>query len=443
MIIHSLEVENFKKIKSKKLELDGKSVVITGPNEAGKSSLIDAITIALENKGTPEYPITHGEKAGEITVVFKDPVFKTEYKAVRRFTEKGQKLIVTTKNGKELTPPKSALDNILNMVSVDPMELAEMGPVPQARAILSAVGIDVDEYKKRKDPYLEEVKDLRYEIDHIQKQIEEIPEIDEDLEPMDTQEIEQQRNLEDAKREARKSKADEINQKTSEIELLSQESKRALKSNEDLEDEIKDLEEKIKQRKQKIKANEDLINRNSSNIESMNEIVEFKKRELASLPVEKELDFSKQLKEIQENNEKIKLQKNRRSLILKKSNVEQSKKEAQQNANAVDIEMRKVIAETNLPENCTYCVERGMMLLNGFPMKSNQVNTASIIKFGVEFIMLTEPNLKILRMKNWMFLDSKAKKATLQLAEKNGFQVFAEAVTDDEVLGFTIVEGED
>ena len=50
------------------LELDGKSVELTGKNGTGKSSVLDAIRYALTNSSARDFIIKQGEKEGEILV---------------------------------------------------------------------------------------------------------------------------------------------------------------------------------------------------------------------------------------------------------------------------------------------------------------------------------------------------------------------------------------
>ena len=59
MKITKLQIENLYGIEQ--LELDGKSIELTGTNGAGKSSVLDAIRLALTNNSKRKYVVKNGE----------------------------------------------------------------------------------------------------------------------------------------------------------------------------------------------------------------------------------------------------------------------------------------------------------------------------------------------------------------------------------------------
>ena len=52
----------------KEYEADGQSVELSGRNGAGKTSVIDAIRLALTNRSDREYIVRDGETEGEILI---------------------------------------------------------------------------------------------------------------------------------------------------------------------------------------------------------------------------------------------------------------------------------------------------------------------------------------------------------------------------------------
>ena len=71
MKIHKLISENFKKL-NVQVELNGKSVKITGKNGAGKSTFIDAIFTTLTGKDIPAKPIQTGKAKAVNKVIIKN-----------------------------------------------------------------------------------------------------------------------------------------------------------------------------------------------------------------------------------------------------------------------------------------------------------------------------------------------------------------------------------
>ena len=66
MKISKLQIKNLYGIEQ--LELDGKSIELTGTNGAGKSSVIDAIRLALTNNSKRKYIVKNGKKEGTIYI---------------------------------------------------------------------------------------------------------------------------------------------------------------------------------------------------------------------------------------------------------------------------------------------------------------------------------------------------------------------------------------
>ena len=60
MRISKISIENLYGIEQ--LELDGKSIELTGSNGMGKSSVLDAIRLALTNNSKRKYIVKNGQK---------------------------------------------------------------------------------------------------------------------------------------------------------------------------------------------------------------------------------------------------------------------------------------------------------------------------------------------------------------------------------------------
>jgi len=67
--IISAEITNFKNITHREINFEGRSAIIIGPNEAGKSSLIQAICSGVDSKMMPAEPLKKGEDRGSVEIV--------------------------------------------------------------------------------------------------------------------------------------------------------------------------------------------------------------------------------------------------------------------------------------------------------------------------------------------------------------------------------------
>lgn len=145
MKISKLKIENLYGIEQ--LELDGKSVELTGSNGVGKSSVLDAIRLALTNNSKRKYIVKNGEKEGVvfvkldngITIDRKKRIDKSDYKSVK------------DNNGNEINSPETFLKDIFTPLQLEPVEFLSMSEQEQNRILLNLI-----EFNKDKKEFIQE-----------------------------------------------------------------------------------------------------------------------------------------------------------------------------------------------------------------------------------------------------------------------------------------------
>lgn len=145
MKISKLKIENLYGIEQ--LELDGKSVELTGSNGVGKSSVLDAIRLALTNNSKRKYIVKNGEKEGivfvkldnGITIDRKKRVDKSDYKSIK------------DDNGNEISSPETFLKDIFTPLQLEPVEFLSMSEQEQNRILLNLI-----EFNKDKKEFIQE-----------------------------------------------------------------------------------------------------------------------------------------------------------------------------------------------------------------------------------------------------------------------------------------------
>lgn len=170
MKIIKLTVEGFKRISAVEIEPDGSLVVISGKNGAGKSSILDAIEVALGGKRRfPPDPIKHGETRFRIVLETEDLIVK------RVSTPKGSQFDVKRKDGSKVSSPQQMLDALFSPISFDPLEFSRMKPAEQSAMLRELVGLNFyEEDKKRKEAY-EKRTEVSREIKRLQGALEKLP----------------------------------------------------------------------------------------------------------------------------------------------------------------------------------------------------------------------------------------------------------------------------
>lgn len=137
----------------------GATVVIAGRNGQGKTSVIDAIAMAIGGSALiPKHPITKGKLRGEVFVDLGDytvtRLFARELvSAVEgdllgaqppapRYTDTTSTLIVRGKDGARIKSPQALLDRMCGDLTFDPLEFMDLRPEVQAATLRRLAGID-------------------------------------------------------------------------------------------------------------------------------------------------------------------------------------------------------------------------------------------------------------------------------------------------------------
>lgn len=138
----SARIENFKIIGLVELKFDpaGGVFSIMGENGAGKSSIIDALEVALAGKAGPKFAqaIKDGEKKSRIILEFDDLV------VTREFTPSGTSIDVRTKNGIK-QDATLVLSRLYSKVAIDPFAFSQMSEKEQVDLLLKVIGYDPEQ----------------------------------------------------------------------------------------------------------------------------------------------------------------------------------------------------------------------------------------------------------------------------------------------------------
>jgi hypothetical protein len=170
MKIIRFSAENIKRLKVVEITPDGTLQIITGKNAAGKTSVLDAIWLALgggsASRGTVR-PIRDGEDHASVTLDLGDLIVN------RTWAGDKTALHVATADGAKYSSPQGVLDALVGRLSFDPLEFTRLSARDQVAALLDIVDLDVDLdelARQRQAAY-----DRRTEIGRRAKALGEIP----------------------------------------------------------------------------------------------------------------------------------------------------------------------------------------------------------------------------------------------------------------------------
>lgn len=141
MRIIKLEAENLKRLRAVEITPDGDVVVIAGRNAQGKTSVLDAIALALGGgaaaKGTSK-PIRDGEDTATVVLDLDDLT------VTRTWTGDKTSLTVASKEGARYSSPQAMLDGLVGRLSFDPLAFANQDQRAQLKTLLDLVDLPFD-----------------------------------------------------------------------------------------------------------------------------------------------------------------------------------------------------------------------------------------------------------------------------------------------------------
>jgi hypothetical protein len=138
--IIGIQVDNFQKIKTFLLKPEGNVIKITGGNGAGKTSVLDAIMLALAGaRGGPSVPVRQGAGRGVVRLDLGD------IRITRTWFEGGDpkgEMFIEAQDGRRYGTPQRMLDALLGRISFDPLAFIHMDVKQQAEELRKLLNLD-------------------------------------------------------------------------------------------------------------------------------------------------------------------------------------------------------------------------------------------------------------------------------------------------------------
>lgn len=133
--LKSVEIHNIMKVESFRFNTSAVTV-ISGGNDVGKSSILEAIRNVFHGGHDPEI-IRQGAEKGIITLTLDDDSF------IRKtITQKGYTLIAKTAKGALIRPPKQYIDKLAAGFAFDPIAMMDAKPEKRLQFLLDVMPIE-------------------------------------------------------------------------------------------------------------------------------------------------------------------------------------------------------------------------------------------------------------------------------------------------------------
>lgn len=405
MKIIELKAENIKKLKAIEIKPTENTVIISGKNGQGKTSILDSIWFALTGKDSMKEtskPIRDGEDHASVVVDLGD------YIVTRNWTANDTSYLkVENADGAKYGSPQALLDKLIGELSFDPLEFARMGQKEQKDILLKLLNLQdniVELDSKYQDVFTERTfigrnyKASKAQFDDMEKPRPSLPE--------------QELNISDLSNELRD--AIENNRAISEIGH----------SISSYQKDIENIDLKIRElTEEKVRINNLLVHEKST----------FDKAKIIDTEsIQTKINNAESLNNEIRNAEKY---------FIKKAEVEKFEKDYKGKTSELEkiqSEKQSLILNVKMPIKNLGFDENGVTY-NSIPF--SQLSSAEQLKVSLSIAIAMNPKLRVIRILDGSLLDSENFKTIEQMANDNDFQVWIEKVSEDGKVGVYIEDG--
>lgn len=400
MKIVKLQAENIKKLVAVEITPQGNVVQITGRNAQGKSSVLDAIWMALGGKqAVPDEPIRRGAEKGRVRLDLGDIVVE------RRFTEKGSSLIVESKDGARFQSPQTLLDGLVGRLSFDPCAFMRMDARHQFCTIRDLVGLDFTELDENRRRAYEQRTDTNREIKRLEARAEAI------IVPADAPDVEE--NATELLNEI--NRAIHLNrQNDSNRQLLGQKRARAA----ELKRQIESLQAEY------------------------NAIVEEGARLADQIAAQEDIDIvplQTRLETIESRNKAARAKAERRAIEDQLEDLRRTEQTLTARIEDIDGQKKWALESADFPlPGLSFADE--VVTYNGLPLA--QASSAEQLRVSLAMAMALNPKIRVINIKDGSLLDPESMKVIEELAREKDYQVWCEVVDTSGKVGVYIEDGQ-
>jgi DNA repair exonuclease SbcCD ATPase subunit len=411
MRILGLIVQNFKNIKIAEITPTGGTVIISGENGAGKTALIDAFWMALDQKGAikdnPD-PIRHGQKNAKVVVDL------GKYIVTRTWTETKTYLKIENSDNAVFKSPGAMLSSLIGELSFDPQAFTMKNEKEQLNTLINILDLSID------IPALDQqLKDLYEARTRANRDIIALKgQRDGIIVPEDTPDDEDS---------------------TADVMAEYQVASDTINTNNTIRSR---LEIKAAQVKSLESKREELLYQ----LEEINKLHTAEDAELNTLEdqvltlEDPDLEIFKcRLDDVEETNAHVRKKQERQAIVDRLSAQDTASRNMTKAMEAIDAQKADAIKNASMPVPGLSFDESGV-LYNGTKLKG--CSAAEQLKVSIGIAMVLNPTIRVIRITDGSLLDDHNMKVIEEMAEEHDFQVWIERVDSTGKMGVFIQEGE-
>lgn len=413
MKILKLSAENIKRLSVVEIQPDGSPViVIGGKNGAGKSSVLDAIAMALGGKELiPGKPIRRGQKTARVSVDLGDII------VTRTFTEAGGgELKVTNKDGARYPSPQAMLDKLIGRLSFDPLAFERMEKPKQLQTLRQLVGLDTTDLDFARSARYEERTGVNRTIKQLEGQLAGTPHHeDAPAEPVSVAALTAELEAADATRDALENAKDALGERLRDLEDTRRTITRYEADLAKLRAQMTELESRIETRRA---AELDAVRL----VEEVTGV-----RDAAQAALIDPAPIRAQLAAADSVNAKVRANQARAAIEKQLEQHRASSQALTAKLEEIDRQKQQRIESAKYPVIGLGCDEEGVTF-DGLPF--DQASQALRLRVSVAIGIALNPRLKVLLVREGSALDSESLQLLAEMAGEADCQVWLEKVAE-------------
>lgn len=457
MNIIELRIRDIGIIEAFKMRPDGKHVVIGGPNDAGKSTVLRAIAGTLGGaRERGEMPLRRSATDGEVVVDLGDYIVRW------KTTDKGRDYLeIKSPDGATYPSPMALLGRLWGERSFNPLAFVAQKPSDQARTLAALAGVDLDAHDAQRKKIYDERTAVNREGKRLAAEAEgyEIPDGTPD-EPIDARAmIDDLRAAERTNAQIRAARG-ELHRLDAEIEHLAEKSRNLSADNQERiaeaarqdEKSIADLERQIAELETRLERARTMPARRRAQEHAERESVDIEQsiaeatkiragiaEELEGQELVDTDEIERGIADAQETNRAVEMLTARRRVEAHAAERRAESKRLTAEIAEHDDKLRSAIQSADLPVN-GLTIENGVVTQNGIPVSS--LSSSARIRIGVALDIARHPDIGVILLDRWNDLDEERRKIVCEMCDAAGIQIIAATVgTTDPDISVVIREG--
>lgn len=411
MKIIELRAANVKRLRAVRITPDGVMQVIGGRNAQGKSSVLDAIWLALGGRDASSAtarPIRDGEEAASVTLDLGEHIVERTWAAGSGTS----KLTVKSKDGATYSRPQEMLNALVGRLSFDPLEFTRMSGREQRDTLLKLIDLPID--LDALDAERAALYDSRRLIGQQRKALGAIPYVDPDAPVEEQPAADVLRRIADGQEHNRL-----IEERKARLSWMDGDHERVSAQVERLRAELAEAEQKL------------------TDIEKGRESAREALRE-AGDPVDLTA-LQSELDGLEAANAAARANRGALDKAAEADALDDEYAAKSAAIDQVDRQKADALAEARMPVDGLGIDDDGLTF-NGIPL--TQASSAEQIRVSVAMGMALNPKLRVLMVRDGSLLDEDAMQAIREQVEDGDFQLFIERVGDSDEGAVIIEDGE-